>query len=75
MGNIDSIDDLDDLELARICGNCVSFYPDPDDLDYGVCLQDEEVDAIAYELFETNSFEHCPGRNPWDHATDTYSPL
>ena len=47
------------MELDRICQNCSSFFQDSRDIDWGVCLNDEEFEPFLDEIIENGDFSNC----------------
>ncbi|MGD9567078.1 MAG: hypothetical protein AB7V48_01950 [Sedimentibacter sp.] len=48
-----------DIEYDRTCQNCGSFFQDPDDMDFGVCMNDEAFEPYADEIVENENFSCC----------------
>jgi len=50
-----------DGELARICMNCQSYYPDRLDepTEFGICLNDSDFEPYLDELLEKQNFNCC----------------
>lgn len=48
-------------ELAKICLNCNSFFPDKMDepTDFGICLNDPDFEPYIDELFENSNYASC----------------
>ena len=50
-----------DEELARVCMNCHSYYPDRLDepTEFGICLNDSDFEPYLDELLEKQNFNCC----------------
>lgn len=47
------------MELDRICQNCGSFFQDMDDINLGVCLNDEVFEPFIDEILASGDFSNC----------------
>ncbi len=49
----------DDMELDKICQNCSSFFQDIENMDLGVCLNDEKFLPFLDAIIENQDFSSC----------------
>ena len=47
------------MDYERICLNCGSFFQDPDDMNLGVCLNDEAFEPFLDEILDHEDFSSC----------------
>ncbi|MBC7960692.1 MAG: hypothetical protein H7X94_12560, partial [Vallitaleaceae bacterium] len=47
------------MERITICQNCGSFFQDSEDIDLGVCLNDEVFQPYVEEIVNNDDFSSC----------------
>lgn len=54
-------DDLEDdgIEFDRTCQNCSFFYQDGEDLDYGICMNNDIYEPYIDGIIESDNFSCC----------------
>lgn len=50
---------VDYMSFDRICQNCSSFFQDSEDMDLGVCLNDEVFQPFLDEIINNEDFSSC----------------
>lgn len=47
------------MEGLRVCQNCTFFLQDIDDMDFGVCLHDDDFEPFLDKIIENRDFSNC----------------